>query len=695
MNRTQILVSALFLASLLSFASAYSITQVNSLLASYNVPANTIKALQPVNLTYAGRQYLVMYNASNPLFVVNLTGAYSMVLNATSIYGIISNYTLTTSFRQINFSALNRQMHLYVNSSASSLNDCLVETGLSSGATCTVANYCASCIFVPLCKCLLIGSGCPTGTKPPGGGVNGIFGRGIIKFENQYIALNASLGQFFGATANVNINNVLQNTAQLSSAFLNISSITRSIFLNPIFPPTANVTPNLIAGCSSYVNQTIAPWYCSALGYCSSINYNYTRLAYISSLLSGIKSLPLSNSQVFQIAYNVSNGESVYAYPILSKQRLAQLNAILNNTIPGYAALVNRTSALLGHISNATLQNDLKAIRGNYNNVTANYFNANFTRANATLALQYAALSNDYAKLNNTYAAVLGYAANNTAKIIALQLYSGTTTKLSDIALAELALNSQISSGAISNVSGINLQLMALAQQLSQFSTSPLTLTEFARSVDAPFIRSLASALGLGYPNAVALAPLLGSLLPLIIGAVVLVALFFFRYYMTLHHKLAVNKRTAENWRVVFVAAVVAVFLYTVATYALLSGASTLAPFSAFQGAYRASPSVVVAVNGTPTLSEYTCASRISAQALLQNKKAVIASISSGLCRVGNSTSTASSCLSFYANSNIPVIMLTNSTHSSIGLYSLYGTILSIWGNGTVMNSCYVSLLTR
>jgi hypothetical protein len=683
----------LLLFSAPSIVSAYSMQKADALLKGYNISSSLISSLQPVNLSYSGTQYLGLYKAGMPYFIVNLTGNYSLVLNASAIASIIKGYTITTALAQTNFATLNQQMHLYEQSSAGPIGDCLTETGLTSGATCTLANYCEACLTIPLCKCALTDSGCPPGTSAPGGGVAGPFGEGIIQFEGQYSLVNASFNAFYSATANINATNVLQNLAAAESAFANISSITRVMGDNPIFPPTANVTPNMIAGCSSYINQSTAPWYCTAIGYCESTSYNYSKLAYINLTLSDISSLPLSNAQINTLAANVSSTENSYLYPLLSKQKLAALKQILNRSVPGYGALVNGTEALLSHINNSTLQNELNALQANYSDVLANYVSMNLSKANATLGKQYAAMLAEYTKLNATYGSVLVGAKNNTAKLLELQLYGAYNAKISEIALAELSINNQLSSGKLSNVTKLGAQVKAISSQLASYTTSPISFTELARSVDGPFIRSLAASMGLGYANAISMAPTLGMLLSLIIGIVLLICVYLFQFLLKREHKLALNPRRAKNWRMVFVACGVLLLLYLATTYVLLSGANTSAPYSAFQGAYKAAQSVVVVLNGTATPGMTSCANQVGAEAQSQGKKPVMVSFSGGLCKTSNSTATADSCLNFYAQTNTPVIILTNSSHTSLRLYSLYGTVLSAGGNESVMSTCYVSLL--
>jgi hypothetical protein len=626
-----------------------------------------------------------MYNSSGDLyFLVNASSSnYSLVLNATTVYSIIRNYTIGTALNTTNFGSLSMTMHRYENSSSGPLNDCLAQTGLTSGATCTATNYCESCQFIPNCKKVMDATH----------GFAGFFGSGIMQFETNYTMLNASFSLFYSSLSGISKSNVITSLAQMNNAFANISSITQSIYKNVIFPPTANVTPDMIGGCINYITQSTAPWYCSSLGYCENLNYNYPLLASMQTELNRINSLPFSDAKVLQLANSTVKTELIYAYPVLSNQRLAILNGILNTTLLNYGTLVNNSVLLLSHINNGTLTRYLLILESNYTSTVKNYFNVNFTQANKTLAAEFANLSNAYSALNSTYSSVLSVAENNTAKILELQLSNGGGSQdIGNLAFSELALNSNITAKNITNFTDIGSRLNALSSRLSGYSTSPLTFAEMARGIDGAFIRSIAKAFGLSYSSAVSLAPLIGSSLSLIIGAVLLLLLVVFRLRLKHKRKLVVNPKTAKNWRSVFIFLMLCVILYVEITYSLLSYASSFAPFGAFKNAYSSSASMVVVINGTQTSGESACASKINAQLLRQGKRMQLVQFSNGFCKAGNVTQSVDSCMNSYAEENLPVIMLSYNTQDKLNLYSLYGTVLSASGNDAVMGTCYVSL---
>jgi hypothetical protein len=257
-----------------------------------------------------------------------------------------------------------------------------------------------------------------------------------------------------------------------------------------------------------------------------------------------------------------------------------------------------------------------------------------------------------------------------------------------------MALNNQVTNGRIVNVTGLSTQLSAISSKLSGYSTSPISLVDLARYFDTPFIEGIAQSMGLSYSSAVSMAPILGTLFPLLVGAIILILLLVARMYLRSSHKLMENRRTADNWGNIYKIVIVATLLWMIATYLLLSYAASSAPFGAFTGAYSSSKFIAIAINGTPTAASLSCAGRIGSAALAAGKTPVQVRFNNGQCTTNNSTKTVDACMNAYASTNMPVVVLDQNTRNNVRLYSLYGTVLDASGNDAMMNLCYVSLMT-
>ncbi|MEM3482786.1 MAG: hypothetical protein QW091_01095 [Candidatus Micrarchaeaceae archaeon] len=666
---------------LLGYSHAYSLTQLNTLLVRYNVSPSLIASLKLVYINYSGVEYAVLYNNTVPYFIVN-TSSDSFVLNATSIYDIIRNYTMENALAGINFSKLNTQMNKYQSSSSGPINDCLHETGLDTGLTCTLANNCDSCQVVPVCKDVLDNTSGPSG----------VVGLGIIKFENQYSVLNSSYNAFYSLLHGINSTNALLRIAGLESAFYNISNISSTLYQNPIFPPT-NVTPNMLATCINYPTLTNAPWYCSAVGFCEQLTYNASLLNTMQNEINAINRSPLSNQQVYALAQKAGAIQLSYVYPVLSRQRYAALQTAINSSLGNYSVMINNVEGLLSHVNNSTMVSDLVLLEKSYSTLQNNYLTENISSAVNSTALLLNNLSALYEKVNGTYSRILNLASENTAKLLEAQLTNPMQTGLVNLAFQEMGLNSILSKGNLSNTANLQANLENVSAKAKAYGTAAFGLVEISRAIDGAFARPLAYALHMPYSSAVAASPLLGSLLSLIIGIVAILCLVFVRSYLSLKHKLVLNRRTARNWRLLTYIAILLLIVYVLATYVVLVYANAHAPYSAFASAVANSKYVVIAINGTPTLNTYSCASSISAKASALGKNPVLVSFVGNLCKLGNNTMSVSACMNYYSALNIPIILLTNSTGSGIGLYSLYGTVLNYFGNVSVMNACYPKLL--
>ncbi len=137
------------------------------------------------------------------------------------------------------------------------------------------------------------------------------------------------------------------------------------------------------------------------------------------------------------------------------------------------------------------------------------------------------------------------------------------------------------------------------------------------------------------------------------------------------------------------------VIVFAGLTYVAASGANVSAPIATFDNMLAASSSPVIIINGTITNGTASCASSVQSIVASLNKTPTLVYITNSTCKVGTTIKNASSCLNSYASKNIPVIIFTNSSKSSIRVYSLYGTMLSLSGNSSFMSRCPAALLLK
>ncbi|MGC8710584.1 MAG: hypothetical protein ACP5RF_03180 [Candidatus Micrarchaeia archaeon] len=663
--------------------SSASMANVYSLLSSYNVPSSIQNMLSPINIYYSGNNYTALYSSNALYFLVNDTSD-SFVMNATQIYIIIRNETIANSYMTISKPQLISYMSSYINSTASSMNECLFETGLNQ-YTCTLSNSCYSCQTVPSCNILLYKTD----------GYTGPFGQAVASLEQQYNTLNSSLSQFYSSIESLNASNAAYKLSIADSAFRNISNITTSIYKNPLFPPSSNITNSQKLQCNFYSNPSTAPWYCNSFGYCSALTYNYSMLNKLSSVMAQINSRPFLESQIYMLAYNASNTESKYIEPIFYARKIAQLDSITHVTLANYSTLVNSTELVLSHISNSTAQSILAKLQNQINYTENNFLSLNLTKENTTLINYMQNLSKVYYKINATYSSLLLLARNNTAMLLKDQLNSrNAVPAIAPLAMSQFEINSELES-YIPNASSVNESLHLLSSKISAMYYAPISIDEFVRAVDGSFARSLSRFIPMPYQSNIMLAPIYSSLLSLLIGIILFGIIFFMYLQMKLKRRIVINRRTSKNWHIFFGIIWLFIIAYVLLTYIFAASASSFAPISAIDNAVAHSNFVVVMLNGTPTLSQYECGSLVSKAAIAMHKTPIIASLKGSSCAVGNTTSTYDTCMNYYAQHNIPVVMLSNSNSSSITSYSFYGTVLYAQGNESFMDSCYASLLLK
>lgn len=682
MHARYILLSVLFFAALESVAFSYSLNDASSLLLQYGVPSNSVFQLMPANVVSSGHTYMLLYNGTNLDFVINESSD-SVVLNATSIYNIIRSYEINRTFAASNFTALSDLMKKFVASSSAAINTCLVLTGLNTGLTCTNANACLSCSVVPACSDLDNQMGIPD-----------YLAQGIMQFESQYAWLNSSLNRFYSAVSGISENNLVSSLNVINGTFYNVSNLTANMYKNQLFPYPDNFSASQLSKCSTY-SSTSEPWYCVDLGYCDEPTYNSSIKSSLGNELDSILSSYLTNSTVKQLAGNVSSYEMVYVYPILFKQQSKKLGIILNSTLNGYNSVVSSADALLSHVENASLSVSLQNFNSNLTILKTNFVNLNLSSENKTMAKLFLSLKSIYNGVSGAYNSVLSYAVNNTRNILEIQITNPNAQGLGPVELKQYGINQQLSGSGLVLSAGIYDSLHNVSNSLGRYSTGGISLAGMASGFDEPVISALAGVLGLDYAQAVSLAPVLGSLVSLLIGLAIFAAFVYFKMRLKKKHRLFVNEKTNKAWRKLFIILILLIILYVIITYVSLAYANTNAQSSSLQSAVSGAKSIAVVINGTATQPVLNCAANVSAAVRSLGKTAVSADIYGNTCTMSGNSLTASSCMNRFAQQGIPAVVLANSTFYSIHLYSLYGTVLDFSGNASVMNSCYVTLLLK
>ena len=675
----------LLLALLATSAGAAS---YSSVLAKYNVSSSVTSILVPVPLQYKGANYTLLYLHGNPYLLANDTNG-TLVFSSNTAYAVAGNYILSNALSSPYIHEAYVQMQNYEASSASSINDCAQETGIAGTTgenTCTNANYCASCSTIPVCKKVLSGTNGPLGP----------FGQGIMQFEAQYSNLTSDYASFYSSTEYINSSNAQSSITNMNNAFNGIKAITEKIYQNPIFPPTANLTASSYAQCNipngiglrSNLSSSSGPWYCNAVGFCAATTYNYSALNSISSLVSRISSLPISNAAVMKIAGNLSSTAYSYYKPILYKQKSVVYAHILNTTLFGYGKLVNNSLNLSTHISNSTFVGTLSALQKSYANLTSDYVNLNLTTYNKTLASQMGSLTSQYKTVNATYSLIKKLSESNTQLILTYQLNSNSQpSQLSALAFSEYGINDQIDS-KISNTKATYSELQSINQSLHTMSVPAPLLPEIARAFDSGIVTSIEAGMSAPYAIKVASAPSYATLISLIIDLILLAILFAFYMSLNRKHHISAKPEARRNWRIIFAVAILLIIIDLAATYSSAMQASTFAPASSFVAAVNSAKNILIINNGT-SAGITNCSKQLSTALSSEGKTASVVSISStGLCTVNGFVGNESACIDHAAVESNPAIVLSNGNSSSINTYSFYGSALFVSGSDSFLNQC-------
>lgn len=642
------------------------------------------------NQSLNGKSYIIMQlpGTNNYIIIENQSGSYTMQTNATIISKVLTPFLIGKYYpskSQIDY--LNSTMESYKRYGYANLTDCLYETGIASGTTCTLANNCLSCTQIPVCSKALNANGGPNST----------FGLGISNFSSNYTVLNNSYNNYFLLLGRINRTNAGTIISELSSIVSNITSVSQKLPNNPIFPPTQNVY-----SCGNYIAlpPNKQPWYCVAVGFCGAVSFNSTQLSDIQSNLTMLGINLPSATSISVISSNSSTAAEGYISAALQNQNGAAYRSLINAYYPKYNATVAKADALLLKYNNVTLNASLHVLTTEFRALQRLGVNQSIGVANTILGSLIANTTRIYSNASASYSQLYGISRNNTAALIADQLnYQQVPSQLAQLADMQQNINVKLNSVIPSNgISGAITPAQSIRVESSVF-VAPLTIGYVTKTLDTPFINGILGSATSPAPRLISSAPSYAAIASLIIGILIIVIILVLFYLKVVKKgKLKGNKKKQRMWIAIFAILAILVIIYTYATYVYASNANNFLPFNYFTNTLKASTSAYIALNGSAgsNLSIIACANTIQSYLTGAGKSVQIIRLTNYSCLSGSNISVLGlNCYNSILSQDKPVIFLSQSRQSSIVYKGLYGAVLYASGNSTLGSSCLLSTLLR
>jgi hypothetical protein len=669
-----------------SLATGTSNIALSSFLSKY-IPTGIIINSTYTNQSLNGNNYVVMQlpQSGGYVVVISYNGNYSLVTNSTTIDSILTPL-LTNQYYPNNatINYLNSSMHMYQKYGAANISDCLQETGLNS-QTCTLANTCQACQSTPVCKDVFDQVGGPSSP----------FGLGIINFSNDDNQLNTNYSNYYSVLSKISRANAGTTIAALSRISSNISGIASNLGKNPIFPPPSNTT---FAECPAGQSASSQPWYCIAVGFCTTIPFNSSQISGIKNTLNNLQAKLPTAVALSSISFNSSQLSQSYINAALSNQNGAAFAALINSYYPQYNSIINKSDMLLIKYNNVSLNASIGVLQVEFSAIKRLGTNQSINVANTILASLIANSTRIYNSANASYYQVYSISENNSAAILADQLsYQQTPSELAILGNRQAAINIELNSRVNSNqIAAIIPSVQSIRVESAVF-VAPITVGYMIKTLDTSFIDALS---GSGTPpQKIAMAPVYAALESIIIGILILIIIFLIVYVKVIRKGKAKNKNSKMMWMAVFAVLVVLVALYIYATFAYASNAnSNFLPFNYFKNTVKASTNVYIALNGSAATntSIAACTTTIRDYLSGEGKSVQVIKLTNYSCVSGGNISTLGlDCYGNILSSGDPVILISQSKSSSIVYKGLYGTVLYANGDAATGSSCILGTLFR
>lgn len=696
MRNLQIIACMVLVALLLATAGARSADAasvtptLNSYLSAY-VSNGTIANSTFYNESLDGGSYIIMQLQAHSGYVIvlNSSGTYTLVTNATTIDGVLTPFLISRYYpNETTINYLNSSMQSYKRYGYANISDCVVNTGLDSNNTCTFANNCFSCETVPNCHKVLESLG----------GVNSTFGLGLINFSIAYNRLNGSYNEYFKLLKTINGTNAGTVVSELSSEVSNISAVAPDFTDNPIFPPPQYIDFSTCSAATTIFNQ---PWYCTAVGFCSTVNFNSSQLSNIQDTLASIGTNLPSAGAITNISSNSSKLAQGYISTQLANKNGAAFAVLIASYYPQYNATIAKANTLLVKYNNITLNASIHVLETEFAAIQKSGVNQSIGVANTILMSLIANSTRIYSNASASYSQVYGIAQNNTASIMADQLsYQQVPSKLAVLGDLQQGINVELNSKVSSNDIDSIIPVVQSIRLESAVFVAPLTIGYMIKSLDGPFITAILGGSSATPPERIASAPIYATLASLIVGILVVLVIFVITYFRVMRKgKLKGNKRAQRQWGITFAVLIILVAIYAYATYAYASNAnSNFLPFNYFLNTLKSSPTAYIALNGSAAnnLSIGSCVTTVQKYLASAGKSVQVVKLTNYSCVSGSNISILGlNCYDNILNSAKPVVLITQSKEGSIVYKGLYGTVLYANGNIASGSSCVLGSLLK
>lgn len=691
----------LVLMLLIGISSAGASPVMSSYLSAY-VPNSVIANSTFSNITYGNATYSIMHISTSDNILINTTnGHYSMVLDNSTAYMVLTpylkkNYAPSSSL----INKINSTIALYQKQANPPLADCLIETGvgrldLIHNNSLTNNTATQACFTVPECRKSFYNYS----------GASGPLIQGIRDFGNQYINLNNSYRSFFELASSLNSSDFYSNVQGMLTDIGNLTTIQKTMPSNPLFPLPQNFNPSLLGTCINY-NANNMPWYCQDIGDCQYTTFNSTTLNDAYSQVSGLLALPVYNKTIQSYADNATLTAKSYVEPVIIKQNTTLLDAFLNVTMPKYNLTVSNAKFALSKISNSTLSSALANLESEMSGILSAGIYQNITKANVLVSNDIGNVSNLTSTLLLPYDQLIANAQNGTAEIMLKQLnYVNPPSTASFLALRQQKLNAQLA-GSLnkSTLDALMLESSSIASNASALPT-PMSVPAFLKGIDGGMVSAMLYGSTASIPAKEASAPLYAALISFIIAAILILVFYGFTYArLSRKHKIKHSKRVKRAWMFLFIGLLIIGLVYAAITYSIASSASSFLPVSSFMARVASSNTVLIAINGTNTLSlsgissgSLGCAGALQQTLKNAGKRTGIIAVQNYTCTVSNVTagSSGTSCYNDILGSGTPLIQIDEANSSYVTYKGMYGTVLYASGSVASGTSCYLNAMLK